>query len=70
MVFDILNHKLHNWSRVNGPSKFPKNFLNRYNRIFGMTQITSAKYILYTNYTYIILDLNQDLVSGQDVDII
>jgi len=33
-VFDLMNRTLHDWSRQNG-SKFPSNFLNRYNRFIG-----------------------------------
>jgi len=69
LVYDLLNHKLHDWSRRNPPSNFPSNFLNRFNRIIGITSISLTKYILYTHYTYILLDLQQD-VPTDEVDII
>jgi hypothetical protein len=36
-VFDLLNKRLHDWSRRNGPERFPQNFLTRYNRMVGLT---------------------------------
>jgi hypothetical protein len=64
-VYDILNHRLHDWSRKNPTNKFPTNFLNRFNRIIGITQLSTHKFALYTNYTYIILDLQQDVPSDE-----
>lgn len=63
-VFDLLNFRMHEWSRRN-LDKFPQNFLNRFNRIVGITPINATKFILYTNYTYIILDLTQDVPSDE-----
>ena len=55
-VFDLHNNcSLTEWSKKN--QEFPSNYLNRYNRIIGITQISDLKYILYTNYTYITVDL-------------
>ena len=34
-AFDLLNHRLHDWSRKN--TTFPQNFLTRYNRYVGIT---------------------------------
>jgi starvation-inducible outer membrane lipoprotein len=48
----------------------PDNYSNRFNRINGIVKITEAKYILYTNYTYIVLDLTQDLPIDHQVEII
>ena len=59
VVFDLLNRKLHDWSKRNS-ERLPQNFLNRFNRIIGITAINESKFILYTNYTYIVLDLTQD----------
>ena len=56
VIYDILNKRIHDWSKKN-LDKIPANFLNRYNRIVGITEINSNKYILYTHYTYSILDL-------------
>jgi hypothetical protein len=69
VVFDLLNHRLHDWSRRNPASSFPSNFLNRFNRIFGITQVAPSKFLLYTHYTYILLDLDQD-VPVDEVQII
>lgn len=63
-VFDLLNHKMHDWSKRN-MDKIPKNFLNRFNRIVGITQISSSKFILYTNYTYTVLDITQNVPSKE-----
>lgn len=63
-VFDLLNKKIHDWSKRN-MDKFPQNFLNRFNRFVGITAVSTTKYILYTNYTYIVLDLTQDVPSGE-----
>ncbi len=48
-------------------NKFPTNFLNRYNRIVGLTQVSDTKYLVYTNYTYIVLDLTQTIPSEVDI---
>lgn len=63
-VFDLLNRTLHDWSRQNG-SKFPANFLNRYNRFTGAVQVSTNKYILYTNYTYTVVNLDLPVPEGQ-----
>lgn len=55
---------MHDWSRKN-MSAFPQNFLNRYNRIVGITALSQQKFILYTNYTYIVLDLQQDVPTDE-----
>jgi hypothetical protein len=60
-VLDLLNKRIHDWSKRNYADRLPANFLNRYNRIVGITQVTPGKYILYTHYTYIVLDLSQDV---------
>lgn len=56
MVFDIHNRCLHSWSRKND-ELFPSNFLKRYNRIIGATAVSATKFLFYTNYTYMILDV-------------
>ena len=45
--------------------KFPANFLNRFNRLVGIVQVNPSKYILYTNYTYIVLYLDQDVPATE-----
>ena len=61
LVLDLLNKRIHDWSKKNSADRLPANFLNRYNRIVGITQVSPSKYILYTHYTYIVLDLTQDV---------
>ena len=40
--------------------------MNRFNRYIGILNVAEQKYILYTNYTYIILDTSKK-VSGVDI---
>lgn len=35
--------------------------------MIGIVQISSSKYILYTNYTYCILDLNEGLPDEVEI---
>jgi hypothetical protein len=42
-------------------NKLPKNFLSRYNRLVGVSHLTENKLIMWSNYTYAILDLTIDL---------
>ena len=58
VLFDMLNQKLHDWSKE---TKLPSNFLNRYNRIIGAEILTDSKFLLYSNYTYCVLDVNQTM---------
>lgn len=68
-AFDLLNHRLHDWSRKYG-NAFPSNFLNRYNRYVGITQLANTKkYIVYTNYTYCLVNLGE-AVPLTDVEIV
>lgn len=59
-VFDLNNTCMHQWSRTNG-KYFPHNFMTRFNRIVGITALSEQKFLLYTNYTYIVFDLALDL---------
>ena len=56
-VFDLINKQLHPWT-VKNISKFPKNFLSRYNRFIGATKVSDSKFLLYTNYTHCVLDMD------------
>jgi len=67
VVFDLLNHRVHEWSKRN--AVFPANFLNRFNRIVGVTQLSPKKYLLWTHYTYVTLNLALD-VPRKEVAII
>ena len=62
VIYDLLNHRLHDWSKRN---KFPQNYLNRYNRIVGIAQLTPKKFILYSHYTYITLNLALDVPTKE-----
>ena len=71
-VFDLLNKCLHPWSRTNG-DRFPNNFLTRFNRLLGVTTLSETRFLFYSNYTYTILDLAQDLpadTASSSVEII
>ena len=59
-VLDTINRRLHPWSLKN-MQKMPVNFLRRYNRLVGITQLSLNKFILWTNYTYSVLDLEVEL---------
>jgi hypothetical protein len=61
-VFDGLNKCLHSWSKQSADC-FPSNFLNRYNRMVGCCALSAHKFILYTHYTYTILDISQPLMN-------
>jgi hypothetical protein len=39
VVFDTQNKEMHSWSKKN-IDKFPKNYLNRFNRIIGLVKIS------------------------------
>ena len=65
-VFDLLNKQLHPWT-VKNIKKFPRNFLNRYNRFVGAIPINESKFLLYTNYTYCVLDLDAEMPDQIDM---
>lgn len=56
VVYDTINRKLHQWS-LDNMQRMPLNYLRRYNRILGMVQLSTNKFLLWTNYTYSVLDL-------------
>lgn len=58
VIFDLINRKLHDWSK---DAKLPANFLNRYNRMVGVDQLSSSKYILWSHYTYTVLDITVEI---------
>ena len=59
-VFDLNQKQLHEWSKKN-LMNFPANFLQRYNRIQGILQLSTNKYLVLSHYTQIPLDLTQNL---------
>ena len=64
-AFDLLNKCLHPWTTKN-LSKLPQNFLNRYNRIVGITKL-NKRWLFHTHYTYFILDLDQAIPSASQI---
>ena len=60
LVFDLVNKQLHPWS-VNNFDNLPKNWLSRYNRITGLKNLSDTKFLLFTNYSFSILDLDQPI---------
>ena len=56
-VFDLLNRQIHPWTNKN-LNAMPKNFLSRYNKFAGVIQLNDDKYILYTSYTFCVLELS------------
>jgi hypothetical protein len=65
-VFDLISKTLHPWTKAN-LDKIPANFLSRYNRIQGIFQLSTNKYILFTNYTFTPLDLTAALPSESQI---
>ena len=45
----------------------PQNFLNRYNKFAGVIQLNEQKYLLYTSYTFCVLDLTQQVPEVVDM---
>jgi len=64
VVYDTTNRKIHPWSLEN-LNKIPANFLSRYNRILGVTPVAADKFVLWTNYTFAVLDLQLDVPSSE-----
>lgn len=60
VIFDTLNTKLHDWSKQN-LDRLPKNYLDRYNRLIGIVALSDSKFLLYSNYTYSVLDMNAEV---------
>ena len=59
---NLNNKKFDQWTndRIKNED-YPLNYIKWYNRIFGICVISSNKYILYTDYNYISLDLNLEM---------
>ena len=55
-VFDLVNKQIHPWTNKN-LNRLPRNFLNRYNKFAGALQVSEQKFLLYTSYTFCVLDL-------------
>lgn len=59
VVFDLLNKCLHPWTSSH-LHQLPQNFLNRYNRVMGITKV-NKRFMFHTHYTYFVLDLEQPI---------
>ena len=46
--------------------RFPAFFLRRYNRFTEAVALSATKFLLFTNYTYVTLDLTVDLAENPD----
>jgi len=55
-IYDLLHKSLDPWSKQYGKS-LPANYLDRFNRVYDIVQLNSHKYLLYTHYTFIVLDM-------------
>eukprot|EP01022_Parablepharisma_sp_SALTPOND_P024943 TRINITY_DN562_c0_g1_i6.p1 TRINITY_DN562_c0_g1~~TRINITY_DN562_c0_g1_i6.p1 ORF type:complete len:538 (-),score=34.43 TRINITY_DN562_c0_g1_i6:5528-7141(-) len=55
LIYDLAHKALDPWTRHQGKN-LPANYLDRFNRIYDIVQINSHKFILYTHYTFIVLD--------------
>jgi hypothetical protein len=56
LIHDVEKKSLTKFSKDNLKS-FPVNYLNQYNRIYGCFELTPTKIVLYTHFTYIVVDL-------------
>lgn len=59
-LVDVENKKFSDWTNKN-INNFPKNYLRWYNKIMGVTSDESEKFLLYTDYNYIKVDLNKEI---------
>mmetsp|Transcript_1680 Transcript_1680/g.2968 ORF Transcript_1680/g.2968 Transcript_1680/m.2968 type:complete len:108 (+) Transcript_1680:992-1315(+) len=62
VILDINNRCIHPWSRTN-LDRLPLNFLKRYNRFIGAVGVTGEKFLIFTNYSVITLDISRNLDS-------
>ena len=61
-LIDISSKKFDEWTNQRIKKEdYPLNYKKWYNKIFGICPITSEKYILYTDYNYISVDLKKEL---------
>lgn len=56
LIHDMDSKTLSKYSKQNLKS-FPVNFLNNYNRIYGVVELSDTKLLLYTHFSYILVDL-------------
>lgn len=66
VLFDSINLRLHDWTK-RYLDRLPDNFLDRYNRMIGAICLSDSKILLYTNYTYCVLDLNLPMPAEVEI---
>ena len=57
LIHDLNEKNLVKFSKKN-MKNFPINYLNQYNRIYGIVELETEKLLLYTHFTHILVDLN------------
>lgn len=61
-LIDIETKKFDDWTNTRIKDEdYPLNYIRWYNKIFGICPLDPDKYILYTDYNYIILDIKKEL---------
>ncbi len=55
VIYDVAHKTLDPWSKKQGRT-LPRNYLDRYNRVYDIVQIGPHKFVMYTHYTFITLD--------------
>ena len=60
LIHNLKDRELSKYSKQNLKS-FPSNYLNHFNRIYGVVEISESKFILYTHYTHTFIDLNEKI---------
>lgn len=63
-ILDVVNRRLHPWMKQQA-NRFPANWLNRYNRLVGINQLTQNKFLVWSHYTYAVLDMNLPLPENE-----
>ena len=73
-LIDLKTKKFDQWTndRIKNED-YPLNYIKWYNRIFGICSLDTNRYILYTDYNYILLDLtleipNQCIIEKNKMD--
>ena len=61
-LIDIATKKFDNWTNKRIKNEdYPLNYIKWYNKIFGICPLEPNKYILYTDYNYIIFDTQKEI---------
>ena len=61
-LIEIATKKFDDWTNKRIKSEdYPLNYIKWYNKIFGICPLEPNKYILYTDYNYIILDTKKEI---------